>query len=101
MTESNLGILAQLEAKPDKVKEVKDFLTSALPLAVAETGTNTWFAVQVNSTTFAIFDTFSNENSRQAHLEGEIAKALMEQAENLLASSPSIEKVDILAAKVP
>ena len=100
MTQPSLGILAQLEAKPDKVEEVRALLTSALPLAIEEAGTSTWFAVQVGATTFAIFDTFNDENGRQAHLNGEIASALMANSERLLASPPNIEKVDVLAAKL-
>jgi quinol monooxygenase YgiN len=51
--------------------------------------------------TFGIFDTFENEDGRQAHLNGEIAKALMANADELLSQPPSIEPIDILAEKLP
>ena len=38
---------------------------------------------------------------RQAHLDGPIAAALMQNAERLLASPPEILPADVLAAKVP
>jgi len=98
---SKLAILARLEAKSGKEQAVADFLASALPLAQAEAGTNAWFALKLGPRTFGIFDTFTDDNGRQAHLNGEIAKALFAKADELLASAPAIEMVVILAAKEP
>ncbi|MGH1441761.1 MAG: putative quinol monooxygenase [Cellvibrionaceae bacterium] len=100
MKESKLAIFAKLEAKPDKVQEVADFLKSALPLAIEEEQTNTWFALQLGPSTFGIFDTFTDDVGRQLHLNGPIAAALMANAEALLSEAPEILKVTVLAAKV-
>ena len=94
-----LAILALLTAKPGKEQEVEAFLKSAQPLAVAEPATTTWYAVKLGPSKFGIFDTFPNEAGRNAHLSGEIAKALMARAGELLAEPPQIEKLDILALK--
>jgi len=94
-----LALLARLEAKPGKEQEVADFIKSALPLAQAETGTVRWYALQLGPSTFGIFDTFADEAGRDAHLGGEIAKALMAKAPELLAADPVIEKVELLAVK--
>jgi hypothetical protein len=48
-----------------------------------------------------IFDTFPDEAGRNAHLSGPVAAALMEKAAELLAKPPAIEKIDVLAAKLP
>lgn len=93
------SLLVRLEAKPGKEQELGDFLKSALPLAQQETGTVTWYAYQINASTFGIFDTFETEDARDAHLNGPIAAALMAKAPELLSGSPVIEKVDILASK--
>ena len=93
------ALLARLEAKPGKEQEVADFIKSALPLAQAETETVHWYALQISPSTFGIFDTFENEAGRNTHLGGEIAKALMAKALELLAANPVIEKVDLLAVK--
>lgn len=98
---SKMAILARLEAKPGKEEALANFLKSALPLAQAEAGTIAWFALKLGSHTFGIFDTFADDNGRQAHLDGEIAKALFAKADELLAQAPTIEMVDILAAKEP
>jgi len=95
-----LGIVARVKAKPGKEQAVKAFLESALPLAQAESGTVVWFALQFSANEFGIFDAFSDEAGRTAHLNGEIAKALMANAAELLAEPPSLEKVDVLAAKL-
>ena len=94
-----LAILARLEAKPGKEQDVADFLKGALPLAMEEAGTISWFALQIGPSTFGIFDTFETQEGREAHLGGEIAKALMANAADLLAVDPVLEMVDLLAVK--
>ena len=98
---NRFALLAMLEAKPGKEKEVEEFLKSALPLAQQETGTTSWYAVRLGPTRFGIFDTFKDDAGRTAHLNGPIAKALMAKASELLATAPQIEKLDILAEKAP
>lgn len=94
-----LALLARLEAKPGKEQQVADFLKSALPLAEAEPGTVRWYALQIGPSTFRIFDSFADEAGRDAHLNGEIAQALLAHADELLAAPPVIDKVDLLAVK--
>lgn len=93
------ALLARVEAKAGKEKEVLDFLKSALPLAEAEAGTIRWYAFQLGPSTFGIFDTFETEAGRKAHLDGPIAAALMANASKLLAKNPHIEMVDLIAIK--
>jgi quinol monooxygenase YgiN len=96
-----LGFLATLVAKPGKADELSAFLQSALPLANAEDGTIAWFAIQIDPDTYGIFDVFETEESRQAHINGPIAAALMANADELLAEPPSIKPIDVLAVKLP
>lgn len=96
---NKLGLLARVEAKSGKEADVEQFLKSALELANAEEQTIKWFAIKIDKSTFGIFDTFRNEKGREAHLNGAIAKAIMENASTLLAKDPVIEKVEILAEK--
>jgi quinol monooxygenase YgiN len=93
------ALLARVEAKPGKENEVLAFLKSALPLAVAETETVRWYALQIGPSTFGIFDTFETQDGRKAHLGGKIAAALMANAAVLLAKPPVIEQVDLIAIK--
>ena len=72
-----------------------------MPLANAESGTTSWFALRFGPSTFGVFDTFADEAGRQAHLNGPIAAALMANAAALLSSPPKIEQVDLLAVKLP
>jgi quinol monooxygenase YgiN len=96
-----VGLWVKLQAKPGREAEVAGFLEGALPLANQETGTPVWFALRLGPATFAIYDAFPDDAARQAHLNGPIAAALMAKASELLAAPPSIEKVDVLAAKLP
>ena len=96
---SRVSIWAQLEAKPGKEKELEAFLKSAQPLAERERGTMSWYAIKMGPGKYGIFDTFADENGRNAHLNGEIAKALFAKAPDLLAKPPEIAKPEILAVK--
>jgi quinol monooxygenase YgiN len=97
--ETPYAFVARIEAKPEKGEEVAALLTGALPLAQAEDGTVDWYAARTSPTTFWIFDTFGSEEARQAHINGEIAAALMAKADELLAGAPEILPADVLAAK--
>lgn len=99
MATEHKALLARLEAKPGKEAEVAEFLKSALPLARQEDQTISWYAIKLDESTFGIFDTFSDDGGRQAHLDGPIAAALMGKADELLAKPPQIEFVEVLAAK--
>ena len=94
-----LGVLALLEAKSGKGEDLAAFLRAGRDLAVAESGTVTWYAFKVSDTTYGIFDTFETEEARQAHLNGEIPVALGQVADDLLGADPDIRTVDVIAVK--
>jgi len=94
MTQANIAILANIEAKPAHVADVEALLTGAIDLANQEAGTTSWFAFKLSDTRFGIFDTF-------AHLAGDIAKALLGKADEWLSQAPDILMAQVLAAKLP
>jgi quinol monooxygenase YgiN len=96
-----LGLQVRLEAKPGKEKELEEFLRDQLSFALGEPATTAWFAIKLDTRTFGIFDAFADEAGQQAHLDGEIAKALGKISADLLAKPPQIEKLTVLAAKMP
>ena len=96
-----LGLYVRLEAKPGKEKDVEEFLRQGQSLVMQEPQTTAWFAIRMGPATFGIFDVFGDESGRQAHLSGKVAAALMAKAPDLLAKEPKIEKIDILASKLP
>jgi quinol monooxygenase YgiN len=97
----SVALYVRLDAKPGKEKEVESFLKGGLAIVQEEPATTAWFAIRMGPSTFGIFDAFPDEAGRQAHLTGRVAAALMAKAGELLAKPPSIEKVDVLAAKLP
>ena len=96
-----VALFARLEAKAGKENEVAKFLQTGLALANQEVTTPLWFALRLGPTTFGVFDAFTDERGRQAHLNGPIAKALMAQASELFAKPPVIEQIEVLGAKLP
>jgi quinol monooxygenase YgiN len=96
-----VALLVRLEAKQGMEEAVASFLRGGLAIVEEEPATTVWFAIRMGPTTFGIFDAFPDDAGRQAHLAGRVAAALMAQAPNLLAEPPIIEKVDVLAVKLP
>jgi quinol monooxygenase YgiN len=92
-----IGLLVTLDARPGKEAAAEAFLKSGQPLALKEKATLKWYAIKIGPGKFAIFDTFANEAGRNAHLTGEIAKALGARAKELFATPPQVVKVEILA----
>jgi len=73
--------------------------TCGVELAKEEAGTVNWYGLKEDEGSYSVFDTFNDEAGRDAHLNGEIAKALMAKASELFANPPQIHKINILADK--
>src|SRR5437762_4515283 len=95
------ALFVRLEAKPGKESEVAKFLRDGQALVQQEPATAAWFGIQLGPSTFGIFDAFPDEEGRKAHMTGQVAAVLKATWAEMLASPPSVEKVNILAAKLP
>lgn len=95
------ALLVVLNAKPGQEAAVETFLADSQPIVQDEPGTIAWFGLRLGPSTFGIFDAFTDEAARDAHLSGRVAAALMEKAPDLFVTDPQIEKLDVLAAKLP
>jgi quinol monooxygenase YgiN len=93
------ALYVPLKPKPGKVDELKEFLKQGAEMAKQEQGTVTWYALDELDGRFSVFDTFDDEAGREAHLNGAIAKALMEKADELLAEPVHINKITLIAHK--
>lgn len=94
------ALVVRLVAKSGKEEEVAKFLAGAQSLAQNEAFTPAWFALRTAPSVFYIVDAFANDADRDKHLNGEIARALMGKSEVLLAEPPTIEKAEVLGAKL-
>ncbi len=98
---TQLALFVRLEAKHGKEAQVERLIRDGLTMVQQEPQTTVWFGIRLSGSTFGIFDAFPNEQARQAHLAGRLAAALMEKAPDLLSHPPSIEKVEVIASKLP
>ena len=57
--------------------------------------------MRLGDNSFAIFDTFPDDSGCQAHLAGRVAQALQERGPDLFTRPPVIERIDVLACKMP
>jgi quinol monooxygenase YgiN len=96
---AKVALVVRLVAKSGKEEALRSFLAGAEPLAKAESFTPAWFALRTAPNVFYIVDAFANDADRDKHLNGEIAKALLAKAPELLAEPPAIEKADVLGYK--
>lgn len=97
----SVGLWVRMEARPGREDDVERFLRDGEGLVGQEPDTVAWFAVRLGPSTFGIFDAFPSEDGRSAHLNGAVAAALTEQAPDLFSAPPTIERLDVLAAKLP
>jgi quinol monooxygenase YgiN len=95
------ALYVQLEAKPGKEQEVASFLSGARPMIADEPDTTAWFAIRMGPRTFGIFDAFANERGRDAHLHGKLATQIMAKAPQLFVKTPEMQRVEVLADKLP
>jgi hypothetical protein len=94
------ALLVRLEALPGQESNLAEFLTEARSIVMEEPGTVAWFAIQFGPSTFGVFDVFPDDEARDAHLAGGVGQALGPNT-GVLFSEPQVEKIDILADKVP
>jgi quinol monooxygenase YgiN len=96
---AKFALYAELKAKAGKEAEIEAFLKQGAAMAQDEPGTIAWFGFKEDNGTYGVFDTFNDEAGRDAHLNGEIAKALMAKADELFSEKPKIHKIAIIAEK--
>ena len=96
---AKLAIWVMLKAKPGKEADVEAFLKQGAVMSKDETQTVNWYGVKMGPGIYGVFDTFNDEDGRDAHLNGEIARALMANASELFSNEIRVEKMEILADK--
>jgi quinol monooxygenase YgiN len=94
-----VGSLVRFEIKSGKEADFEHFLKEALVAIQEAPGTTAWFAIRMAPSIFGVFDAFPDEEGRLAHFLAGAARA--EKASDLLEIPPVVEKVDVLAAKLP
>ncbi|KZT39774.1 hypothetical protein SISSUDRAFT_1032387 [Sistotremastrum suecicum HHB10207 ss-3] len=99
MPEPTVGLLVPIQAKEGSEAELAALLASARPLIQQEANTLAWFAVQLEAPgAYGLFDTFTDDAARTAHIQGEVPKALLGKGSDLMATvPPQMINIDVLA----
>ncbi len=92
-----VGFLVEVEVRPDKLEETVAFLEAAPALVEKERGLMSWCISRTGPTTFVSFNSFVDEGARQDHLEGALAAAFAERADELFAAPPNVVPHEVLA----
>lgn len=94
------GFFVELKAKPGKESDVEAFLAQGAVMAKAEPGIVGWCAVKEQAPgLYGIVDTFADEVGRDAHLTGDLAKALFGRADELFSEAPKVHRLHVIAQK--
>jgi hypothetical protein len=96
-TAAFIRISVEQDAEPEAV----DLLMKALPIAQKEEGTIAWFALRLGRRDFCIFAAFSDEAARSFSLNGGVMDLLMGGVSDVFAQPPTLERCDVLVAKLP
>jgi len=94
------GLLLRVQARPGKTADIEALLKSAADQVRKEGLAVAWFALRLSPAEFVIFDVFTGEADRDAHLQAN-ADALRAAGAELFAAPPSIEYTDVVAAVLP
>lgn len=94
-----VGSLVRFEARSGKEPDFEHFLKEALVAIHQAPGTTAWFAFLLGASTYGVFDAFPDEKGRVAHFLAGAERA--RKATGLLEVPPLVEKVDILAVRLP
>jgi quinol monooxygenase YgiN len=96
---AKFALYVPLKVKAGKEAEVEAFLKQGAQMARQEKGTVSWYALHEGKGMYSVFDTFDDEAGRDAHLDGELAKALMAKWSSLFEGELQINRIGILAEK--
>jgi protease I len=99
--DAGVALFVRLEAKPGREQEVENLLRGGLPMVEEEPETTSWYGMRLGDSTYGIFDTFADDSGRQAHLAGRVARELQQRGADLFSRPPVIERIDLLACKLP
>jgi protease I len=99
--DAGVALFVRLEARPGREQDVVNLLRGGLPMVEEEPGTTSWYGMRLGDSTFGIFDTFADDSGRQAHLAGRVARELQQRGPDLFSRPPVIERIDVLACKLP
>jgi quinol monooxygenase YgiN len=96
---AKFALYAELKPKPGKEAEIEAFLKQGAEMSKAEKGTVSWYGFKEDNGAYGVFDTFDDAAGQDAHLNGDIAKALFAVADDYFSEAPKIHKIEILAEK--
>ena len=99
--DAGVALFVRLEARPGREQDVVNLLRGGLPMVEQEPATTSWYGMRLGDSTFGIFDTFADDNGRQAHLAGRVAQELKQRGPDLFSRPPVIERIEVLACKLP
>lgn len=101
MSNITKALVVIVKAQSGKGDEALNYLSSLDPLKVVdqEKGTKTWYFVRLDRDTFYVFDTFENEQGRDAHINGAIPMAVAARPD--LFFPLDAKKVDVILVATP
>jgi quinol monooxygenase YgiN len=94
----SLRVVAHLTAKPDRVDQVRELLSSLIHPTRVESGCIAYELMQNNDdpTDFTFVEEWSGDASLDEHLQTEHIKLVVSRADELFASPPDIRRYTLI-----
>ncbi|MFD9699943.1 putative quinol monooxygenase [Lentzea sp. NPDC059081] len=85
-----LAIWATLKVLPGKQGEAEEFFAFSKEVLDAEPGTTSFFAVRIDDETYGIFDTFTDQEALDVHIEGASGKKAVQDLVGTVFAGPPV-----------
>jgi len=95
-----VGLLLRPERAPGRENNIQSLLEGAISMVNRESKAVAWFGVRFGPSTFGIFDVLPDVVGREVHFSGGVTQAPQHDAA-LFADPPGIQRIDVLASKLP
>ncbi|MFD4643939.1 putative quinol monooxygenase [Lentzea sp. NPDC058436] len=90
VTKAELAIWATLKVLPGQQAEAERFFAFSKDVLDAEPGTTSFFAVKIDDETYGIFDTFTDQEALDVHIEGASGKQAVSDLVGTVFAGPPV-----------
>jgi len=97
---SKEAVVIRMEAKPEKAKELEEFLKNKITQVKKEPGIPSWYILKFSDVCLSIFASFSNASAAEAHHKGDLIQSIFAMEDELMVRQPVVIPVELLASKI-
>lgn len=97
---SKEAVVIRMEAKPEKAKQLEEFLKGKIAQVQKEPGIPSWYILKFSEVCMSIFASFKTESAAHAHQKSELLQSIFDVESELMIKQPVVIPVELLASKI-